>query len=402
MDKKILFSIIVAALGYFVDVYDLIVFSVVRMASLKDLGLTGDDLTNTGVFLLNTQLAGMLIGGVFWGILGDRKGRLSILFGSILLYSLANIANAFVTDVWQYAACRFVAGLGLAGEIGAGITLVSELLPKEKRGIGTTIVATLGVLGGFTASIIGDFFHWQTAYIVGGCMGLALLALRVVVSESGMFRKMEDRKSVRRGDLRLLLGSPARLARYVFCILIALPLWFIVGLILTFSPEIGKEIGIDGVKTSGSILWFYGGLAVGDLGSGLLSQKLKSRKKVLWLFIGCSFIGTMLLLNLPVLSAEAFYWVCGVTGIFCGYWAVFLTTTAEQFGTNLRATVTTSVPNFVRGGTILLSSMFALLKGNLGVIASLEIIAVATFAAAAASLYLMRETFGIDLDYMED
>lgn len=402
-DKKILFSVIVAALGYFVDVYDLIIFSVVRVASLKDLGLTGEALTETGVLLLNMQLGGMLLGGILWGILGDKKGRLSILFGSILLYSLANIANAFVTEVWQYAACRFIAGIGLAGEIGAGITLVSEILSKEKRGLGTTIVATLGVTGGMTAALIGDAFHWQTAYITGGCMGLALFILRVAVAESGMFEKMVEKKDVRRGDLRLLFGNPSCLKRYIKCTLLGMPIWFVLGLIVTFAPEIGKSLGIAAdLSASTAVLYFYGGIILGDLGSGLFSQYLGSRKKVLWLFILSSFAATFVILNLPSSSPQAFYALCGVTGFFSGYWAVFLTVTAEQFGTNLRATVTTSVPNLVRGGVILLSSAFAMMKDSLGVIQSLEIIAVATFAAALVSLYLMRETFGIDLSFLEE
>ncbi len=403
MDRKVLFTVIVAALGYFVDVYDLVVFSVVRVASLKDLGLTGEELTNKGVLLLNMQMAGMLLGGVMWGILGDKKGRLSILFGSILLYSIANIVNAYVTSVEQYALCRFIAGIGLAGEIGAGITLVAELLPKEKRGIGTTIVAAVGVAGGFTAAVIGDFFPWKTAYIIGGCMGLALLVLRMAVAESGMFEKVAHNANVARGDLKLLLGDKSCLSRFIKCTLIGMPLWFIVGLIMAFAPEIGRELNLTGeVKAAGSIMWFYGGLVIGDLGSGFFSQALQSRKKALAVFIGGSFIGTMAILNLAGQSPETFYWLCGITGVFAGYWAMFLTTTSEHFGTNLRATVTTSVPNLVRGGAIILSSLFAAMKGHFGIILSLEIIAAGVFGSALLALYLMRETFGINLDYIEE
>lgn len=402
MDKKALFAVIVSALGYFVDVYDLILFSVVRVASLKDLGLEGDALTNMGVVLLNTQLAGMLIGGVLWGVLGDKKGRLSILFGSIILYSLANIANAFVTSVEAYAVCRFLAGLGLAGEIGAGITLVAELMPREKRGIGTTIVATCGVAGGLVAALVGDVFHWQTAYIVGGVMGLCLFVLRVAVSESGMFEKIEKSADVARGSLKQLLCSPSCLKRYAYCALIGMPIWYLVGLIMTFAPEIGRELGIEEpVKTSGAILYFYGGIVVGDLVSGLFSQLVKSRKKALWVFVGGALAGTIVILNLPTPTATAFYALSGVTGFFAGYWAVFLTTTSENFGTNLRATVTTSVPNMVRGGAILLSSTFGIIKGTFGIIPSLELIGAVTFLAAFVSIYLVRETFSIDLDYIE-
>ncbi len=402
IDKKMIFAVIVAALGYFVDVYDLIVFSVVRIQSLKDLGLQGEALTDTGVMILNIQMAGMLLGGIFWGVLGDKKGRLTILFGSIFLYSVANIANAFATSVEQYAVCRFLAGIGLAGEIGAGITLVAELLPKEKRGIGTAIVAAVGVAGGMTAALVGDFFAWKTAYLVGGGMGLALLALRVTVAESGMFNSVAQKNLVKRGDLRLLLCTRSCLGRFMRCTLVGLPLWFIVGLIISLAPEIGRELGIVGETTAAmAVLYFYGGLVIGDFGSGLLSQFLGSRRKALGFCILGSLLGVLLILNLPAVTAETFYWLCAVTGIFSGYWAMFLTTTAEHFGTDLRATVTTSAPNLVRGGAILLTSAFAAMKGIFGIIPSLEIIALFTFGAALLSVYLMRETFGIDLDYVE-
>lgn len=403
LDRKVLFTVIVATLGYFVDVYDLIVFSVVRVASLKDLGLEGQALTDTGVMLLNAQMAGMLLGGIFWGILGDKKGRLSILFGSILLYSVCNIANAFVDTVWQYALCRFIAGIGLAGEIGAGITLVSELLPKDKRGIGTTIVATLGVAGGFTAALIGDFFHWQTAYITGGCMGLALLAMRVAAAESGFFQSITHNQHVSRGDLRILFLNRDCLRRFACCTMIGMPLWFIVGLIMTFAPEIGRELGIqEDLKTSGAILYFYGGLVVGDLTSGLISQWMQSRRKVLALYIVGAFVGTLLMLNLSQATAQSFYILSGITGAFAGYWAIFLTTTSETFGTNLRATVTTAVPNLVRGGAILLTTIFASMKASLGVVLSLELIAACVFGLALLSVYSVKESFGRDLGFIEE
>lgn len=401
-DRKIVFAVIVAALGYFVDVYDLIVFSVVRVQSLKDLGLSGAALTDTGVMILNVQMAGMLLGGVFWGVLGDKKGRLSILFGSIFLYSVANIANAFVTTVDQYAVCRFLAGIGLAGEIGAGITLVAELLPKERRGLGTALVATVGVAGGMTAALIGDFFPWKTAYIIGGLMGLALLALRVTVAESGMFRNVVQDGTARRGDLRLLLCTRSCLWRFVRCTLTGLPLWFIVGLIIALAPEIGRELGLLGEASAAqAVLYFYGGLVIGDIGSGLLSQFLKSRRRALGICLLGSCAGVLTILNLPGVPVDVFYGLCAVTGIFSGYWAMFLTTTAEHFGTDLRATVTTSAPNLVRGGAILLTSAFAAIKGTFGILLSLEMITLLTFGAALLSVYLMRETFGEDLDYVE-
>lgn len=405
MDRRIFFTVLVAALGYFVDVYDLIIFSVVRVESLEALGYSGDDLTSKGVLLLNLQLGGMLLGGILWGMLGDKRGRLSILFGSIILYSLANLANAFVTNIEQYAICRLLAGIGLAGEIGAGITLVAELLPKDKRGLGTTFVATLGVIGGFVAALTGGWLDWKTAYLVGGCMGLALLALRVAAAESGLFAQIAHNPGVSRGDLRLLFGNMSCLKRYVRCTLIGMPIWFILGLIVTFSPEIGQTLSIPQALTSAkAVLWFYGGIVLGDLASGLLSQLLKSRRQALFIFITGGFAGFLAMLNLPpqFLTADIYYIFCGLTGFASGYWAVFLVTASESFGTNLRATVTTSVPNLVRGGAVILSSLFLALKTTLGVVGSLQVIGIAIFLIALYCVWSLRETFSIDLNYLEE
>lgn len=404
MDRRVFFTVLVAALGYFVDVYDLIIFSVVRVNSLQDLGYSGDQLTKYGVLLLNLQLGGMLIGGVLWGMLGDKKGRLSILFGSIVLYSLANIANAFVTNIEQYAICRFIAGIGLAGEIGAGITLVAELLPKNKRGLGAMLVATLGVIGGVVAALTGSMLDWKTAFIIGGCMGLSLLVLRVAAAESGLFAQISHDSSVQRGSLRLLLGNASCLKRFALCTLMGLPIWFMLGLIITFSPEIGVAMGIaEPLTTANGILWFYSGMIIGDLASGMISQWLQSRRKALMLFIICGMAGMLMMLNLPeeLRTPHIYYLMCGLTGVFSGYWAIFLVTSSESFGTNLRATVTTSVPNLVRGGAIALSSLFLALKPILGVTGSLQLIGSVTFVIALYAVWTLRETFSIDLDYNE-
>ena len=404
MDSRVFFTVLVAALGYFVDVYDLIIFSVVRVQSLQDLGYHGDLLTQYGVLLLNLQLGGMLIGGVLWGMLGDKRGRLSILFGSIVLYSLANIANAFVTNIEQYAICRFIAGIGLAGEIGAGITLVAELLPKDKRGLGAMLVATLGVVGGVVAALTGSELDWKVAYIIGGCMGLTLLALRVAAAESGMFAHISHDSSITRGSLRMLLGNMSCLKRFAMCTLMGMPIWFMLGLIITFSPEIGVSLGIaEPLTTASGILWFYSGMIVGDLASGITSQLMRSRRKALFLFIIGGMIGMLTMLNLPEAwrTAQVYYMLCGLTGMFSGYWAIFLVTSSESFGTNLRATVTTSVPNLVRGGAIALSSLFLALKPMLGVTGSLQIIGGTTFLIALYAVWTLRETFSLDLDYVE-
>lgn len=394
--------VLVAALGYLVDMYDLFLFSVVRVPSLKALGVDGDRLLSEGILLLNSQMAGMLIGGIFWGILGDKKGRLSVLFGSILLYSLANIANGFVTSLNQYALLRFIAGVGLAGELGAGITLVTEILPKEIRGYGTTLVATMGVLGAILAYFIADLFDWRISYFIGGGMGLLLLILRVNVLESRIFTKTKQR-ALERGNIAMLVSSKTRLAKYVQCILVGLPIWFVVGILITFSPEFGKALGLSAPVVAGkAVMLSFSGQVFGDIVSGFLSQALQSRKRVIRLFMLLSLTFILVYLLAPVSDLTLFYAVCVFLGFANGYWTLFVTIAAELFGTNLRATVATTIPNFVRGATIPLSALFIQLKPALGTIYSALTVGVLTIAVALIALAFLDETFTKDMDYVEE
>lgn len=392
--------VLVAALGYLVDMYDLFLFSVVRIPSLKALGITGDALLNDGVLLLNMQMAGMLVGGVLWGILGDKRGRLSVLFGSIITYSLANIANGFVTSVEQYAVLRFIAGIGLAGELGAGITLVTEVLPKQIRGYGTTLVATLGVLGAILAYFVADIFEWRISYFVGGGLGLLLLLLRVKVFESGMFEKVKEQK-VERGNVMMILSDGKRLAKYIQAIVIGLPIWFVVGVLITFSPEFGAAKGITGIDAGKAVMLAFSGQVFGDIFSGLLSQSFQSRKKVIALFIVLSFSMVCFYLLVPMQSTFIFYTACALMGFCNGYWTLFITIAAELFGTNLRATVATTIPNFVRGATIPLTSLFIYFKPEMGAIQSAVILGTSTVLVALICLYYLEETFHKDLNYNE-
>jgi MFS family permease len=393
--------VMVAALGYMVDMYDLFLFSIVRVPSLKSIGVSGDNLLSDGIFLLNLQMAGLLIGGIVWGIIGDKKGRLSVLFGSILIYSLANIGNGFVTTLNQYAVLRFIAGFGLAGELGAGITLVAEILPKTIRGFGTTLVATMGVLGAILAYFVSYLFEWQLSYFIGGGLGLMLLVLRISVFESGMFEKLKG-KNIKRGNLAMLFGNKKRLIKYINSILIGLPIWFVVGILITFSPEFGKALGLTQPVDAGKAVMFaFAGQVAGDLLSGFLSQYFKSRKKVILSFILLSFSLVLVYLLAPVESLNTFYLICICLGVFNGYWTLFVTVAAELFGTNLRSTVATTVPNFVRGAVIPLTSLFILGKGQLGIIYSALAVGALAFAISLISLRFLEETFSKDLDYTE-
>jgi len=399
--KVVTSSILVAALGYFVDIYDLVLFSIVRIKSLKGLGLPDAALLSKGVLLLNMQMAGMLLGGILWGILGDKKGRLSVLFGSIFIYSAANIANGFVQNIEFYAWLRFIAGIGLAGELGAGITLVSEVMDKETRGFGTMIVATIGILGAVVAALVGDLFDWRTAYFIGGGLGLGLLFLRIGVYESGMFSNLRS-KAVKRGSFSTLFKSPATAVKYLACIMIGVPIWYVIGILITFSPEFGAALGMAQIPDPGrSILFTYIGLALGDFTSGSLAQLFKSRKKIAATFILLTsiFIGTYLFFQGA--SLARFYGNCLALGFSIGYWAVFVTIASEQFGTNIRSTVTTTAPNFVRGSVVPLTFFFQKLKVPFGIIGSAAWVGAASLILALLALSFLEETHGKDLDYYD-
>lgn len=402
-DRAVFLTILVSALGYFVDVFDLILFSVVRTQSLRDLGVAEQDLLSAGVHIINFQMAGMLLGGIFWGVMGDKMGRLSVLFGSILLYSLANIANAYVANVDQYAWLRLIGGFGLAGELGVGVTLASELLPKSVRGIGTAFISGLGFLGGISAALAAQFFDWQTSYIIGGVLGLALLVLRVNVVESSLFKKIaHQEKKADCGNIFLFFKDFSLFKRYLGIILIGAPIWATLGLFITFTPEFAKDFGMTVLPTSGhAVLYYYAGGAVGAILSGFVSQYLQSRKKTIALFLGITALSMLLPLVLKIDSLLFYYSMCVVLGLGSGYWAMFIQVGAEQFGTNIRATAATSIPNFVRGLTIPMTTAFRAMIPAVGVSISGGIVIGSAIILAFISLAMIHETFHKDLDYVD-
>lgn len=400
--KALNLTVIVAALGYFVDMFDITLFGVVRTASLKELGLTDpQQLLDSGIHIYNMQMIGMMIGGIIWGMMADRKGRLSVMFGSILLYSLGNIANAFVWNVESYAICRLITGIGLAGELGAAITLVAETLPKNIRGIGTTIVATLGLLGSVSAAYFGQHLHWKTAYIVGGVMGLALLITRFRMFESGMFEK-SFKAGVARGSLSTLFQKK-RIGKYILCILMGVPIYFITGILFTFAPELTKGLNLTAPVTAANCLLFGSiGLAIGDLLTGLLSQMLKSRRKAVLTSLMIALAGMIIYLRSFEVSPDFIYVLCFIMGCAAGYWAVLITIAAEQFGTNIRGTVATTVPNFVRGSAVLSATSFAFLKNHFSLTQSAMIVGLTCFTLATIAVVMLEETFDKNLDYVEE
>jgi putative MFS transporter len=393
--------VIVGALGYFVDIYDLLLFSIIRVPSLKSFGLTDAAIAADGLFILNIQMIGLLLGGILWGVLGDKKGRLKVLFASIILYSLGNIANGFVQTVNQYALVRFISGIGLAGELGAGITLVSELLPKEKRGIGTSLVAGIGLTGAVFAFFIKEEFEWRTCYFIGGGLGLLLLLLRVGVLESGMFQSLQN-KNVRKGDFFMLFSSRKYFFKYIKAILIGLPTWYVIGILISFSKEFGAHMRIQGnIDPGKAVMYAYVAISIGDILVGFLSQLLKSRKQAVLIFYGITALSMIWYFNLYDSNVNMLYLVSAILGFGTGFWAIFVTMAAEQFGTNIRATVATTVPNMVRGSLVLVSLLFTALQTYAGYVTSAWITGIVVMIIALLALLFTEETFHKDLNYVE-
>lgn len=398
-------AVIVAALGYFVDIYDLLLFGFVRVKSLRELGFEGDALTNVGLTLQNWQMFGMLVGGILWGVLGDKRGRVSVLYFSIGLYSVANILNGFATSALDYSIYRFIAGVGLAGELGAGITLVSEILPKNKRGIGTMLVASIGLSGALLAWVIDKNFHWRTCYFIGGGLGILLLILRVSVAESGMFQQVKADAAVAKGNFLALFTERGRFVRFLRCIMIGFPTWFVIGVLVMLAPEFGKAKGItDPISPGNAIAIAYTGLILGDIASGLLSQYLRSRVKVMLIFLTLDTAAVLYYLMADFQTVAALHTAHFLLGFSVGFWVIFVTIGAEQFGTNLRATVATSVPNFARGMQVPINESFKYLKSAAvagGVIPAAYIVGAVCLAIAFLGLWGMKETFEEDLNYTE-
>ena len=399
------FPVIVAALGYFVDIYDLLLFGIVRVPSLKDLNLNVDV---AGTMILNYQMIGLLIGGIMWGILGDKKGRLSVLFGSILVYSLANIACGFLPQfdfadkATLYAALRFIAGIGLAGELGAGITLVSESLPKELRAIGTSIVAGFGLLGAVVAQLTVELAgHWTYAYFIGGILGLLLLLLRVGVIESGLYKDLENNASVAKGNFLSFFTDSKRLIKYLKCIAIGLPTWFCIGILAVMGNQFAPALGISNIQPGKAIMWAYVGISAGDFASGFISHALHSRKKAIFYMMLFTLAGIALMLFGGAKSESMYYFYCVWLVLGTGYWAMFVTVAAEQFGTNIRSTATTTVPNMVRGLLPVMLLGFDFFKLDYGVVVSAVIVGVVVFALGIYSTLTVEETHGRDLNFVE-
>lgn len=395
------FPVIVAALGYFVDIYDLLLFSIIRIPSLKSLGLDDAQIAKQGLFIINIQMIGLLVGGIIWGILGDKKGRLKVLYASIILYSIGNIANGFVQTVGQYALVRFITGIGLAGELGAGITLVSELLSKEKRGIGTSMVAGIGLTGAVVAFFLKEEFPWRTCYFIGGGLGFILLLLRVGVLESGMFKNIQH-ATISKGNFFMLFSNGRRLRKYLSSILIGLPTWYVIGILITFSKEFGTNMRIRGTIDPGKAVMFaYAAISVGDILAGFVSHWLRSRKRALYVFYAITALSIVWFFNLQGSDVTTLYIVSALLGFGTGFWAIFVTMAAEQFGTNIRATVATTVPNMVRGSLTLVSLLFTQLQTSVDYVKAGWITGIVVMVIGIVSVMLAEETFHKDLNYLE-
>ncbi len=397
--RKVTLLVLVAALGYFVDIYDLILFLIVKKQSLLDLHIPEDK----GATLLNIQMIGMLVGGIIWGVLGDKRGRLSTLFFTILLYSLANIANGFVQNLEQYEVLRFISGLGLAGELGIGITLVSEVMSKESRGYGTAIVSGVGIAGAALGFLITHYFGWKEAYWAGGGLGLALLVMRISVNESSMFDKAK-KHNAKRGSFISLFTNKKRCLKYIYCILIGVPVWFVIGILIKDADKFASNVfHVKGAVEGGqSVMWHYIGASIGSFLTGFISQWLRSRKKALFISLIALVITIGIFFSCYNVSNVVFYIVLFILGIAQGYWAVFVTIASEQFGTNMRATVATTVPNIVRGATVIMSIGYVSIgAAKDGSWMGAALVGGIVLALAFFSASKLEETYGKDLDYLE-
>jgi putative MFS transporter len=400
LTRNVIFLVLVASLGYFVDIYDLMIFSIVRVKSLHDIGVADTDIRSNGVYVMNMQMGGLILGGVLWGVLGDKLGRLKVLFGSIILYSLANFVNGFVHDINSYAVIRCTAGIGLSGELGAGITIVSETLSKEKRGYGTMVVTMIGVLGAVAAGIAGKY-DWRTAYFIGGGLGIMLLALRLGTFESGLYKNVAKTKASK-GNIFILFTDRKRFLKYLYCILIGAPIWFVVGIIITLSPEFTKVLGTNENISAGiGVIYFYIGASIGNIIASILAQLTRSRKLTMLIFLVLNAISVLVFLNARGISNQQFILLSLIIGITGGYLATLVIIATEQFGTNIRATVTTTVPNLVRGMLIPINAVFSLLLIHFNMIRSGVILMVILTAIALFALSKLKESFSNDLDYLE-
>lgn len=425
--------VLVAALGYFVDVYDLLLFTIVRQPSVLSVGATAQTIIVDSAHIINWQMSGLLIGGIIWGVIGDKYGRLKVLFGSILLYSAANIVTSFVHSVDQYAYCRFIGGIGLAGELGAGITLVSEMLPKNKRGLGTSMVAGIGLFGAVFAyftfhftkqwgiaytiqplhfNLFGQSFStaafkindWRICYQIGGVLGVCLLILRIRVAESYMFESAKQ-TNIQKGNFFLFLTNKKRFSKYFKAILIGLPTWFVIGVLVNYSNKFAVDLyGVNLIDSGRSVMFAYIGIAFGDLVIGYVSQYFKSRKKALLVFYVLNTLAMLLFFSSLNKNDNSMYAICGLLGFSTGYWAIFNQMAAEQFGTNLRATAATTIPNMVRGALPLINFLFLdILQKKLGwtIIQSGITTGIIVMAVTFIAFFYTEETFHKDLDYME-
>ncbi len=402
--RHVVFLVLVASLGYFVDIYDLLVFSIVRTPSLLAIGVKAADVKAVGISIINWQMFGLLLGGLLWGIIGDKLGRIKVLFGSILMYSIANFANGYyVHSVDAYIIVRFIAGIGLAGELGAGITLVAETMSQTKRGYGTMIVSVIGLFGAGAANFVAKHWDWHAAYYVGAGLGILLLALRIGTYESGMYKRIENHDKVSKGNFLMLFTNFTRFKKYLYCILVGSANWFVIGVLVTLSPEFGKALGAKVPLLAGDgVFYSYLGISAGGLAAGLLSQFTRSRRLTVFVFLIISAASVVVYLTAQGITPSQFVWISFFLGFGVGYWPIFVTIPAEQFGTNIRATVTTTVPNFVRASLIPINAAFLALSTKYSMLTAAYIIMAILTLIAMFALSQLKESFHTDLNYLEE
>lgn len=410
-EQSIALLILVASLGYFVDAYDLIIASVVRSSAIVELGLAQvgtPEHTKYAQLFEYVQSAGILLGGIIFGVYSDKKGRKKALYYSIAIYSIANILNGllsasvpFVGTV--YCILRFICGFALAAELSIGIVMISETMKAKHRGYGTMIVVSFGILGAVLAAVLFEFIgiHWQTLYLIGGIAGVLLLIFRFSVKETNPFLDLENQES-ERGSWVMIFKN-RRLLKILFnAILLGFPIYFFISIPIKFATDYGKELGLT-IKGTIPIIVFYIAMSVSDIIANYLCQLFENRKKVLYFYLGLCTISVFLLHFYPPTTPEQYFYLFSpLMGFASGYWALLITFTNEQIGTNIRSTYTTAVPNVVRSLFIPIQLLLTVLQPTFGTSTSVFYIGVLAVILALLGLYSLKETWGKNLKFIDE
>jgi MFS transporter, putative metabolite:H+ symporter len=388
-------SLFLIGCGYFIDIFDLVLFSTLRISSFEELKIT--DPTYWTVVFFNLQMTGILVGGIFWGKMADIKGRSWSFMGTILVFSIANIINGLTSSLTVYGICRFIAGFGLAGEMGSGIALICEKVPDEKRSLYLGFVSSLGCIGAVLSGWLGDIVYWRYLFIGSGFAGILLTLLRKNLLEPDLFRKTAT-LNIPRGQWKTLFQSPPDLIRFILLIFLGIPMWYIIGILWSFSTEMTSTIGLNIFTSGQAILWGYVGVWMGDMLMPFVSQFLKSRIFTIQICLIMMLLGVIYLFQFQPHSLLSFQLTHIFLGFTIGYWAVYATLCGESFGTNIRALTSTSLPSLIRFSSIPMMIIYQYGRDenelNIALGMGLTVLCISMITT-----YFIKDTFQKDIDF---